>query len=84
MKNLYALYHKTSEYNGISQMAKAHLHRKLALRVKVVNRPAFRVWFGLNFDENFGLISGLIRYLQINFQKTKLFCDLTFTLCKLS
>ena len=43
---------------------------------------AFRVGFGLNFDKNFGLISGLIRYLQINFQKTKLFCYLIFTLCR--
>ena len=43
---------------------------------RVVNRAGF----GLNFLENFGLISGPIPCLQLNFQKTKLFCYFIFML----
>ena len=42
-----------------------------------------KIRLGINFDENFGLISGLIRCLQINLQETKIFCYLIFILFRL-
>ena len=45
---------------------------------RVVNRAG--LGFGLKFLENFGLISGPIPCLQLNFQKTKLFCYFIFIL----
>ena len=53
-------------------------------RAGLFGRARVRAGFGLNFDENFGLISGPIRYLQMNFQKTKLFSYFLFTLCTLT
>ena len=60
------------------------LHISVLLVQSCKSGRAFWVGFGLNFDENFGLTSGPIRYVQINFQKAKLFCYLIFTLCRLT
>ena len=70
---------KSPSYNlskFLSRICLAYHSRKLG--------RAFWVGFGLNFYENFGLTSGPIRCLQRNFQKTKLFCYLILTLCKLT
>ena len=80
---LYCSYSNSEEIQLLIKYLKLYvvnrIYHEKQFKSEVINRAQFKS----NFDKNFEFISGAIRCLQINFVKTKFFCNLILILCKL-